>query len=126
MIKQICLLAVALGLLGPLLLFAEARFAGDSAEQALPIALIATGFFAYSATSVVLFHHLRNHNRRMLVSYYLGERIVRLLLSLIALLAYLFSGRSGILLFAVNLLAYHIASLLLMSTIQIKTEKAQS
>lgn len=125
MIKQISILAATFCLLGPILLFVEKRLIDGAVSQAFPIALIAICYFAYSAVSIVLFHYLRKQNSRQLLGYYLGERIVRLSLGLVAIVLYALSARSGILLFAANLLIYHLASLLLMSTFQIKTEKAQ-
>ena len=100
------------------------QFTDKAAGQAFPIALLATGFFAYSTASTAFFHYLKNHNSKLLVSYYLGERIIRLCLSLAAAVAYVFSGRDSLLLFVINLLAYHLATMLLMGAIQIKTEKA--
>lgn len=110
-------------LLGPVLLVIEERIVPGASGQALPIALTAICFFAYSSLSVVLLHHLQRHHTPLLLSYYLGERLVRLVISLAAIVAYILAGRPDILLFAVNLMVYYLVSMVLTSAFQIQTEK---
>ena len=110
-------------MLGPALLLVEGKFAAEAASQALPIALIATCFFAYSSLSVVILHYLKKRNSAHLLEYYLGERLVRLVISMAVLIIYIMTDRPAPLLFAVNLMVYYLFSMLITSAFQIQTEK---
>lgn len=126
-LKPLLLLTVVYLLLGPLLLWIEVAAAGNIASrQAAPITVIAVVFFAYHLLWLSFLERLRSNGSRRLTQALLGGSVVRMLLALLLVVGYCFIMKEGHLLFAINLMAYYIVTLVATGLMAIKSERKAS
>ena len=126
-LKPLLLLTVVYLLLGPLLLWIEVVVAGNIAtRQAAPITVIAVVFFAYHLLWLSFLERLRTNGSRWLTQALLGGSVVRMLLALLLVVGYCFIMKDGHLLFAINLMAYYIITLVATGLMAIKSERKAS
>lgn len=124
--KAVALLALIYCLLGPILYGMETAICGSEARmQALPITALAVFYFTYSYISIQIHQSLLVKNSKLLPTYYLATKMIRLILSLVILVIYGLLHKEGIIMFAANLFAYYIATVVYMSVYLIKKEKVR-
>ena len=123
-LKPIGILALIYCILGPILLFVEHICGLDEAiNQGLPITLLSAFFFFYSYISLLIFHHLYSKKSKGLTGYYLIDKTVRLLLSILILLVYDLAYGRDIAAFAINLFMLYIVTMVFTSYYCIKKEQ---
>lgn len=123
MAKQLLLLAATFCLLGPALLFLEkAVITADAAQQALPIALLATFFFSLTLLELGIADRLRRTKSSMITGFYLTMKVVRILLSAIILVVYAYFVKQNLTAFAINLAAFYIVTMIFVTRISMKAE----
>lgn len=123
-LKPIGILALIYCVTGPALLFIEHLCGLDEAiSQALPITLLAAFFFFYSYISLLVFHHLYAKKSKGLTGYYLIDKTVRLLLSILILLVYDLAIGRDIAAFAINLFVLYVVTMVFTSYYCIKKEQ---
>lgn len=123
-IKPALLLALLFSAVGPLLLFIEQHVAGREAlRQALPIALLASFFFAYSFCSLLIFRRLIDRKGKVAPAYYMADKMLRLLLCALLLVVYGIFIRQDLLLFSVNLFVFYLTTMVFTNIYCIREEK---
>ena len=126
-LKPLILLTLIYLLLGPLLLWIEVAVAGNAAvRQAAPITVIAVVFFAYHLLWFSVLERLRSKGSKRLTQALLAGSVVRMLLALLLVVGYCFIMKEGHLLFAINLMAYYVVTLVATSLVAIKSERKAS
>ena len=125
-VKYVSILTIVYVLLGPLLLFVENKMFGNEAlRQAFPITVVAAIYFAYTLAVVSLLGRASRSGHTPL-GLFLLDNVVRFFMTCIILVVYAFINRSGLMLFGINLLAYYLATLVVVScfTVRINREGA--
>lgn len=123
-LKPISILALIYCIIGPVLLFTEHLIGLDKEiNQALPITLLSAFFFIYSYMSLLIFHNLYSKRDKRLTGFYLIDKIVRLLLSVLILLVYGLICGKDIVAFAVNLFTLYLVTMFFSSYYWIKKEQ---
>lgn len=114
-------------LVGPLLLYVEQWVWGrDALWQAPVITLLAICFLVYSFCSLLIFHRQLEKKGCVLPAYYLADKMLRLLLSAVALVFYGFIVREGILHFSINLFAFYLTTMFFTNIYCIRQEKIRN
>lgn len=122
-IKNIVLAALCYMLAGPVLLFIDFLVLGKGAyQQALPITLLASVFFAYTLAVCTFSDKLRSMAQKTLTAFYLANNVIRLLLTAIILVVYCVATDVNRLPFAVNLFVYYLLTVVWTSYYIIKKE----
>ncbi len=111
LLNPLCLLLVLYLLTGGLL-YAVGNFipALHTDAQALGITVIASALFLHTTFSLFLLHHLAEQGGKTLTAFYLIEKVTRLLLCAILLVLYGVLVKTGILAFAMDLLALYVVT----------------
>lgn len=123
-LKPIGMLALIYCVVGPILLLVEHICGLDEAtSQALPITLLSFFFFFYSFISLMIFYHLYSKKSKGLTGYYLIDKTVRLLLSILILLVYDLACGRDIAAFAINLFVLYLVTMVFTSYYCIKKEQ---
>ena len=123
-LKPISILALIYCIIGPVLLLTEHLMGLDKEmNQALPITLLSVFFFIYSYISLLIFHNLYSKRNKRLTVFYLIDKIVRLLLSVLILLVYGLICGKDIVAFAVNLFTLYLVTMFFSSYYWIKKEQ---
>lgn len=119
------ILMVLYCVLAPILLLVENVMVGtDVYAQVFPMFLLSVGFFAYSMGSLALFRHLWNKKSAALTGYYLVDRVIRLLLCVAVLIVCGFvMPRDRFFVFAINMFAFYVVTVLATTIYNIKVEK---
>lgn len=123
-LKALVILAVIFCLVGPLLLLCETAIVGAAAKtQVIPITLLAIFFFAYSYVSMQIQKRLLEQESKILPTFYLAVKMIRLLLCVGFLLVYGLLFRESIVMFAANLVVFYVIAVVYMSLYFIQQEK---
>lgn len=112
--------------LSPLIVAVERTIATADAvgTQLLPLAVFATLLFAVSAASYVLYARLAARRSKALVGYYLGSKLLTLLLAIGTLVVYaIVHGGESLLLFALSLIVFYLAHLVVSSLLYASVER---
>lgn len=113
-------------LVGPMSLYVEQWIWGrDALWQAPVITLLAIGFLIYTFCSLLIFHRLQEAKDNVPSVYYLADKMLRLLLSAIALAVYGFMARESVLHFAINLFVLYLTTMVFTNIYCIRQEKKQ-
>lgn len=92
--------------------------------QLLPLAVFTTLLFALSVASYVLYARLVVRKSKALIGYYLGSKILTLLLAIGTLLVYaILHGGETLLLFALSLIALYVVHLVVSSLLYASVER---
>ncbi len=90
----------------------------------VPLAVFSTLLFAVSVASYLLYARLAARRSKAMVGYYLGSKIVTLLLAIGTLLTYAFlHGKEALLLFALSLIVLYVAHLVVSSLLYASVER---
>lgn len=124
-VRPLALLALTYCLLGPLLLFVESRtsFGREAFVQAFPMAVLSSLYFIYTYVSLWVFHRLYATRGHIPPYFYMASKTLRLLLSIVLLIVYGVWIHQGILLFAVNLFVYYLATMTFTNIYCLRQEK---
>lgn len=126
LISHVAWIGIVLLLLGPILFFIEKMIVPEeSATNPLKITIIAILFFAYTVLSLFAHQRLLLKRSGLLITYYLLDKLFRLLVGIALLVLYKVYGGEGIILFAVNLFIYYLVTALLTTVYTIKAEKSE-
>ncbi len=119
------ILMVLYCVLAPILLLVENVMVGtDVYAQVLPMFLLSVGFFTYSVGTMFLFRHLWNKKSTALTGYYLADKVIRLLLCVAVLTVCGFvMTRDHFFVFAINMFAFYVVTVLATVIYNIKVEK---
>lgn len=123
--KTLLLQALLFGVLGPILFWAELYFMGDAAvQQAFPIVVLAGSYFAYSLLNLAVFGRIiKDASSRTMLLYYFGSKALCLFLSVTGFTAYAMLVHHNLLAFAVNLLVFYFASVIVQTVYCVRMEK---
>ncbi len=123
LLKTLCLLGAIYCLTGPLLYWScHMAIGAEAARLALPVTVLAAVFFCYTMVSLAVFNGLAKRRSKAMTGYYLIDKVARLFVSIIALTAYGFLVRDGILPFAVCLMVFYLVTAVYASWYCIRTE----
>lgn len=117
--------ALAYCLVSPALVWCESSLAGTDAAltQVIPLIVGATAFFAWSLVIFAMYHSLVNRGGKSLVGFYLGSKLICLLLTLGSLVIYGVASGPQIALFAVNLMVLYMVYLVTSSLLYAAVER---
>jgi hypothetical protein len=125
-VSGLLLLAIVYLLAAPLLLFIEAHISGtaQSLRMALPTAIIATVFFAYSLGMSAFQQRLLRTKSTFLTAFYLFNNLLRLFLAALLLVGYaVLASREGLRLFAIHLVVYYLLTIIFTARSSIQAEQ---
>lgn len=125
LLRPILTLAVVYIVLGPLLLGIEYCVIGSqrARAQALPVAIIATEFYAYSCVSVIFHHRLIKQGSKYVTAFHLANHTFRLLLAILTLLLFaLIMPREHLVPFTANIAVFYVVTMMLTAHYSIKVE----
>lgn len=125
LLRPILTLAVVYIVLGPLILGIEYCVIGSqrARAQALPLAIIATEFYAYSCISLVFHHRLLRQGSKFVTAFHLANHTFRLLLAILTLLVFaLIIPREHLVPFTANIAAFYVITMMLTAHYSIKVE----
>lgn len=124
LLKPLGILAALYCCLGPLLLLAGTKFGNISLRQStLAIILLAVFFFSYSLVSLAVFHKLLAQKSKVITTYYLGEKTVRLLICIGILIVYALFQKEGLVNFTMDIAAFYLVTMVYTSYYCIKEER---
>ena len=117
--------ALAYWLVSPALVWSESGLAGMDAAltQVVPLTVGSTVFFALSLVTFALYHALVSQGGKSLVGFYLGSKLLYLLLTLGSLVIYGVTSGPQIVLFAVNLMVLYMVYLVNSSLLYAAVER---
>lgn len=117
--------ALAYCLVSPALVWCESRLVGMDAAltQVVPLTVGSTVFFALSLVTFALYHALVSQGGKSLVGFYLGSKLLYLLLTLGSLVIYGVASGPQIVLFAVNLMVLYMVYLVNSSLLYAAVER---
>lgn len=123
--RYVAVEAVAYCVLAPLLVWIETGMCGADValKQVVPVTLAATVYFAYSLLAYAVFYAMASKGGRSLVGFYLGSKMLILLLTFAALAVYGVASGPNVLLFALNLVALYMVYLLTSSLLYASAER---
>ena len=122
-VKYVSVLTVVYLLLGPLLLFVDNKMFGSEALlQAFPITVVAVAYFAYTLAAMSLVGKSARSGQTPL-GMFLLDNVVRFFMTCIILVVYAFINRSGLVLFGINLLAYYLATLVVVTCFTVRMSR---
>lgn len=123
-IKKILLLMAVMVALGPVLFFAERPLlTSPEVHNAVCITVIASVFFCYSSVSLLVQKYFLEHSPKVLTSFYLGEKMFRMILGVAAILLYKYVSGKEMMAFAISLLVFFNVSVIFSTICSIKAEK---
>lgn len=125
LLRPVLTLAVVYIALGLLLLGIECCVIDSQRAhaQALPIAIVATEFYAYSCVSLVFHNRLLKQGSKYVTAFHLANHTFRLLLAILTLLVFaLIIPRDHLVPFTVNIAAFYVITMMLTAHYSIKVE----
>lgn len=121
------ILALIYCCLGPILLLVESQFTSvQPMRLAAAITFLAIFFFSYSMLSLTVFKRLINQKSKLMTSYYLADKMIRLIACILIIVVYGLLVKTDILIFALNLFVYFVATVVYTSYYCIKEENKTS
>ena len=125
--KAMLPLAIGYGLTGSLLYLASCHIWGETAYAlALPIVALAVFFFSYTLGSLWFFHRLLSTQPGALTAYYLGSKMLRLVLTALVLVVYGLAGGGCLVGFALTAFLFYLIAAVTASIYCVKQEKRMS
>ena len=116
LLKVVGLYGLIICILGPLLLLTEVYFYNSQAQQQIgPIFLVGIFFFIFTTIEIFFGAWLHKQRNKIITSYYLLMKIVRILVLSIIIVVYALMGGSNLQLFAMNVFAFYLVTLFFIS-----------
>lgn len=117
--------AVSYAIVCPLLFLLTAKFAGREAAlaQMLTLIIASTIFFAYSLLSFTLYRYLWLKRRKGLIGYYLGSKVLGVLVAIFALIMYALIGGAGVAIFALHIFSLYLVYLVVTTLMYTSIER---
>ena len=117
--------ALAYCLIAPLMVLLETRLCGIDIAflQVLPISIASTIFFALSIVCYSVYYMVIRRGGNGVIGYYLGSKLLILLLTLGSILIYGIVAASNVVLFAINLMVLYLIHLLTSSLLYASVER---
>lgn len=126
-IRPMGILALIYCCLGPILLLVESQFASvQPMRQAAAITFLAIFFFSYSMLSLTVFTRLMNRKSKLMTSYYLADKMIRLIACILIIVVYGLLVKTDMLIFTLNLFVYFVTTVVYTSYYCIKEEHKTS
>ncbi len=124
LLRPLALLALVFLVLGPLLFVIEKQTAiASSNVTAIAIVLIATCYWTYSLIMLSTTKHMATMKSALSVYALLGFSLLRLLVCILLIVGYAVIVKNDIVCFIINVLAFHLTTLLATGAAQMKQNK---